>query len=212
MHVIGVVSQKGGVGKSTITRMLAREFVVNDWTTLIGDTDNGQTTSTNWVATRNKHNVTPELIAQPVAKLSRVMLQNFDLVIFDGKPHSSTETLEIAKLSQMLVIPTGVSMDDLRPAVILGHELKAKGIPRERMIFVLTRTGDSETEVSDARNYMALGGYDTAEADLPERTGYRMAQNIGRTVAETVFPSLNERADKLAQELMDRFAKLTGIA
>src|SRR5215467_13387540 len=37
--IIGVVSQKGGVGKSTIARLVAREFAAQGWQVKIGDLD-----------------------------------------------------------------------------------------------------------------------------------------------------------------------------
>ncbi|MBA3922086.1 MAG: ParA family protein, partial [Nostocaceae cyanobacterium] len=45
---IGVVSQKGGVGKSTIARLLAREYAAAGWDVKIADLDIAQATSTNW--------------------------------------------------------------------------------------------------------------------------------------------------------------------
>ena len=50
--VIGVVSQKGGVGKSTIARMIAREFAAQDWRVKIGDLDISQATSFKWRSRR----------------------------------------------------------------------------------------------------------------------------------------------------------------
>ena len=38
---------------------------------------------------------------------------------------------------------------------------------------------------------------------LPERAGYRMAQNAGYAVTETRFGALNQRADALIQALID---------
>ncbi len=35
--IIGAVSQKGGVGKSTIARLVAREFAAQDWAVKIAD-------------------------------------------------------------------------------------------------------------------------------------------------------------------------------
>jgi cellulose biosynthesis protein BcsQ len=43
--IIGVVSQKGGVGKSTITRLVARELAAQDWQVKIADLDISQATS-----------------------------------------------------------------------------------------------------------------------------------------------------------------------
>jgi chromosome partitioning protein len=36
---------------------------------------------------------------------------------------------------------------------------------------------------------------------IPEKTAYRRASDEGRSLTETCFPSLNERADRLAQSI-----------
>jgi hypothetical protein len=41
---------------------------------------------------------------------------------------------------------------------------------------------------------------------LTERPGYRQAQNLGRSPTETGFPSLNEKARRLARAILDRLA------
>ena len=45
---------------------------------------------------------------------------------------------------------------------------------------------------------------------MPVKTGYQLAQNTGRAINESQYPSLNERADALAQEIIDRFTELAG--
>ena len=50
--IIGIVSQKGGVGKSTIARLLAREYAQAGWNAKIADLDVAQGTSFNWQARR----------------------------------------------------------------------------------------------------------------------------------------------------------------
>ena len=47
------------------------------------------------------------------------------------------------------------------------------------------------------------------KGDLPSKTGYQHAQNSGRSVAESAYPTLNERAEALAQEIHDTLEGLT---
>jgi chromosome partitioning protein len=49
---IGMVSQKGGVGKSTLARLLAREYANAGWNVKIADLDVSQGTSFSWQARR----------------------------------------------------------------------------------------------------------------------------------------------------------------
>jgi chromosome partitioning protein len=50
--VVAMVSQKGGVGKSTLARLLAREFAAQEWNVKIGDLDISQGASFQWRARR----------------------------------------------------------------------------------------------------------------------------------------------------------------
>lgn len=204
--IIGCVSQKGGVGKSTIARMLAREFAQAGWSVLIADTDNRQTTSTKWVAARNSAGIMPEIAAMPVGKASQVPQQNYDCVIFDGAPNSSKLTLEIVRRSHFTVIPTGASIDDLEPSVLLGHELRRQGIKPQQFAFALCRVS-TEAEIVEARQYITMAGYRCLEGELLERPAYRVVQNGGRATTETPYGSLNRRAEVLAQAVIDLAVK-----
>jgi chromosome partitioning protein len=126
-------------------------------------------------------------------------------VVIDGPARTSSATLAIARVASLVVQPTGASIDDLRPAVREFHALVKAGIPQDRLTFALNRIG-TEAEEADARAYLTEAGYAILAGCLPERPGYRRAQNIGLAVTETPYAGLNERADQLIQALIDRLA------
>jgi chromosome partitioning protein len=209
--IIGCISQKGGVGKSTLARLLAREYANNGWLVKVADMDSKQLTTTNWNARRNENGVLPEIEVQnhkTTVQASRTS-GNYDLLIFDGKPHATTETLEIAKLSDCLLIPSGYSLDDLQPTVLLANDLKASGIERKKMSIVFSRVGDSEAEANEAKQYVHAAGYHFIDAVIPERTGYRRASDLGKALTETSFASLNEAADKVVESIVQRINEIT---
>ena len=81
---------------------------------------------------------------------------------------------------------------------------------KEKILFVLNKTIESDLAVREARAYISeRTGYKLAEQDLSVRTGYQMAQNNGRAVSETNFDTLNEKADALAAEIVERMTELT---
>jgi chromosome partitioning protein len=127
----------------------------------------------------------------------------YNLLIFDGQPHSMAGTLEIANVSDALILPTGLSLDDLKPTVLLAHVLVHHRIPSDKLAFALCRVGDRENEITEARAYIVRAGYQVLEGELPERTGYRRASDQGRAPSETMHPSLRERAERLAQSVID---------
>src|SRR5215203_4751375 len=64
ISIIGVVSQKGGVGKSTLARLTAREFATSGWNVKIADLDVSQGTSFNWQARRLQNTVEPAVAVE----------------------------------------------------------------------------------------------------------------------------------------------------
>ena len=52
--IISLISQKGGVGKSAVARLLAVEFTKAGWSVKIADLDPAQGTSTKWKARRDE--------------------------------------------------------------------------------------------------------------------------------------------------------------
>ena len=208
--IVGVVGQKGGCGKSTISRLIAREYAHAEWTVKIADLDVSQGTTFNWQARRLQNAIEPAVPVERFGTVEQVLkvAPQYDLVILDGPPHSTSGTLRIAQTSELSILPTGLSLDDLEPSILLAHELVKKGIPREKLAFALCRVGDSEGEIEEARNYIKQAGYIVLKGELPERTAYRRAADAGRALTETPFQSLNARADALAQSIVDHISKL----
>lgn len=203
--VIAFISQKGGVGKSTLARAVAREAAAGGLRTKIADLDTQQGTSVDWHRTRMDAGIEPAVSAESfkTAAQALAMADQFDVLILDGPARTSSATLEIARAANLVVQPTGPSLDDLRPAVREFHALVKAGIPRDRLTFALNRVG-TDAEEMDARGYLAEAGYQVLAGCLVERPAYRMAQNGGRAITETRYPALNTRADVLIQSLIDQ--------
>ncbi|MCB1806605.1 MAG: ParA family protein, partial [Candidatus Competibacteraceae bacterium] len=166
---IGMVSQKGGVTKSTLARLIAREYAVGGWAVKIADLDVSQGTSYDWQARRLEAGITPEI---PVERFSSVdaalkATGQYNLVVFDGAPHSTAGTKRIAQVSDVVILPTGPSLDDLKPTVLLAHSLVKEGVDRSKLYFALCRVGDSEAEITEARDYLTQAGYQVLEAAIP---------------------------------------------
>ena len=203
--VIAFVSQKGGVGKSTLARALAREAAKGGLKVKLADLDTQQGTSVDWHRIRLAAKIEPTISAEAYATAAQALAvaEQYDLLVIDGPARTSAATLDIARRSSIVVQPTGAAGDDLRPAVREFHALTNAAIPRGRLVFALNRIG-TEAEEADARGYIAEAGYGVLPGCLPERAGYRLAQNGGFAITETRFAQLNERADALIQALIDR--------
>ena len=68
-YVIGMVSQKGGAGKSTLARLFARELAADGFAVKIADLDTQQTTCADWAADRAEAELEPEVQVQAFGKL-----------------------------------------------------------------------------------------------------------------------------------------------
>ena len=121
----------------------------------------------------------------------------------DCPPNATAGTLKAAQASTCLILPTGLSLDDLEPSILLAHEFIKQGVLPERLAFALCRVGESEIEIAEARHYIQRAGYTVLKGAIPEKIAYRRASDEGRTLTETRFPSLNERSDTVAQSVID---------
>lgn len=208
MFVISALSQKGGVGKSTLARLIARTYANSDWQVKIADFNLKQKTSVDWSALRTESNIEPNVPAEAFGSMKNVLAQSYDLIVCDGKPDADTTTLEIAKHSHLIVIPTGTAIDDLMPQIKFAHELRSKGIDRNAILFVLNQTPDSDAAIRDAKAFIEQAGYKTAQTEISFKTAYQNAQNSGRAISETNYPRLNDKAERLAQEIVDALHNL----
>ena len=203
--VIGLISQKGGVGKSTLARALAREAAAGGLRVKLADLDVQQGTSTNWYRRRLEAGIEPAFSVEAFKTATQALkiAPDYDVLVLDGPARASAATLAIGQQAALIVQPTGASVDDLHPAVLTFHELVREGIPRERLLFALCKIG-TDVEEAEARAYIAQAGFSALAGFIPERPAYRQAQNLGLTITETRFPQLNRRADELLQNVVDR--------
>lgn len=201
--VIACLSQKGGVGKSTISQLIARTYASAGWRVKIADFNTKQKTSVDWVALRLNAGWKPEIAGEPFDKISLALKADCDLLVIDGRPDTDSTVREIAPAANVIIIPTGVSAADLKPQIMFGTELLARGYPRSKIMFVINRSNDSELALKDAQSYVGSAGFAFAKTDLPDRVGYQNAMNIGRAISESFYTSLSERAEALATEIVN---------
>ena len=104
--IVSMVSQKGGVGKSTLARLLAREFATQDWRVNFADLDISQGTSFQWRARRLEDQIEPDVPVEQFGRVDQALKigDQYDLLIFDGAPHGSQATRAIAQTSDLTVI------------------------------------------------------------------------------------------------------------
>jgi len=207
-YKVAMVAQKGGVGKSTLARIIAVEAAKGGLSVKIADLDTQQTTCVNWASRRAEGGIKPEIRAEPFKSVDTALNDSasFDLYIFDGAPHSSRETQQACQASDMVIIPTSEGLDDLQPSVVLANNLMKEGIAPTKIAFALCITTDSTKELNAARDYLDQTPYRVLDGEIPFRAAFKTAMDAGKSITETSFPTLRKKADSMAQSIIDAVA------
>ena len=183
-EIISFVGQKGGTGKSTLARAFAVESAKAQTGVLIADLDFAQRSSWDRVQRRAANHLLPAIRVEMVPRLQIfTKAAEVDLLVVDAPGAADASTVWIAQGSQLTVLPTGPSVDDLNPTIRLMHELMEKGLADWRIALALCRI-HSDADAAFARDYLRQANYKALKGELRERKGFADLQNIGRAVTE----------------------------
>jgi chromosome partitioning protein len=209
--IISLISQKGGVGKSAIARLLAVEFTRAGWSVKIADLDTMQGTATKWKVRRDQAHVQPEIPVEKFATVERALreAEKYDLLIVDGPAHAEQSGLSMAKASDLVLMPTCYGLDDLDAQVEAAYELEERGIPHDRIWFVFSRTTGSPAEDQTARAYLQRARINVFDPVMSELPSVRQALNGGKAASEVSFPVIRERAMALAVAVASQIKGVT---
>ncbi|WP_223518235.1 ParA family protein [Pseudomonas sp. BF-R-21] len=201
-----VASQKGGVSKSVIAYALAENLAIPGTRVVLCDTDYPQFSTLTLAELRVQHGgdklpftVVPCKDTGEVGRKSK----GFNHVVIDGAPHASQDTFHYANHADVVILPTRTAILDLTPNLELARSLEARGIPRDRMVFVLTQS-PSKSETATARTILQYEGWAVLEQDLHFATSYSTAGDRGRTISEVRHPGLKYKAGRLLEQLLRR--------
>jgi len=194
VFTIGLISQKGGVGKTTIAIHLATAFQFSGHETLVVDLD-PQASAAEWKDARAE--ARPYVIAVPSSRLRKTLQtaheNEAEVVILDTAPHSEGTALEAARASDLILVPCQPSIMDLRAmrktADLLMHLKKP--------IFAVLNDVAAQGSVADeaARAITAQFGMPVCPIRLGQRVAFNRCLLAGQTAQEY------EPAGKAAQEV-----------
>jgi len=197
--IVAFVSQKGGVGKSTLARSLAVVDVEVGLRVRLADLDPQRRTLVRWACAREQSRVAPavEVTAIDSARVALSNGRDVDLLVLDLPGQLDNSFVEVAAGAQLIVQPTSPSIDDLHPALLVFDALKRVQAPPERMAFALCRVlGEREAETT--RDYLRGRGYTVLRSAIH-----------GRALSETRQQSLNTAAREMMLDLLDRALSAT---
>lgn len=204
MAVVGIVGQKGGCGKSTVARATAVEGSTGKRRVLLLDCDPGQHTSMDFKDTRALNNRKPAIEVEPVGFDDDLLAaiedaeQTHDMVIVDARGHSDEQTLDLAGVCDLLVIPAAPNSDDLRPAAMLYHELTEAG---GYCVLILNKVG-SAAQSKWARKALAETGITPLAKEIPSMLCFQNAPTYGCAITEVKEPGPRGKAQKAIRAIL----------
>ena len=203
--VVSFVGQKGGVGKSTLARLIAVGAACRGRRVLLADFDLEQLTCVEWNALRQRNGIEPEIDARSMKSLKKLRNSDHtaDFIVVDTRGLVDALTKEVAEESDVVFLPTGPSTDDLRPTLALARKLAKRGADG-RLVVVLAKVGRSETQLQKAVATIEDAGFEALDAYWPQRDGFQADLDAGRAGREARNPHLHDAAMAIECSLIKR--------
>jgi chromosome partitioning protein len=182
MKTLGLISQKGGVAKTTLATALAVCAEQVGKGAAVFDLD-PQASAAFWKDTRQAE--TPAVVAIPAARLGNMLRAaeeaGTELAIIDTPPFAKDIAFEAAQAADFILIPT-------RPAVLdvmaMSKTLELVGHYGKPSAVVLTFCPTQGREVSDTIEAVKQLGARIVPVKIHHRVAYSRAQQTGLTAQE----------------------------
>lgn len=182
MKVLAVLSQKGGVGKTTLATCLAVAAEQAGKRVAIIDID-PQATASFWKDVRNQDS--PAVISVQSIRLGAMIKasadEGTDLVIIDGAAVARDVTSEAAKHADFVIVPTKTAVFD---TMSMTHTLEVVRDQKKSFAVVLTFVPPQGQETHDAIEAIAELGADVCPVTIGNRKAFFRAQGSGLAVQE----------------------------
>jgi len=187
MHVIAVLNQKGGAGKTTIATHLARALQLGGAGVLLVDSD-PQGSARDWAAVRDEQPVTVVGIDRPTIERDLRNIARKDFVVIDGAPQAADLAISAIKAASFVLIPVQPSPYDIWATADLVDLVKQRIEVTDgklRAAFVVSRAIKGtkiSVEISEA---LAGYGLPILAARVTQRVSYPGTAALGTTVLDT---------------------------
>ena len=204
MKIASFIGQKGGVGKSTLARVLAVAAARQEYKVLLSDFDLEQLSCLEWSATRLNNGIEPDIEARAFKSFKKLRnsAEGYDLVVVDTRGLADELTTEVSQESDIVFLPTGTSMDDLRPTLALARRLSKSRKIGNKIVLVLSKVGRSERLLEIAKETIADAGFEVLDSIWPERDGFQADLDVGKAGSESHNPYLREAAQAIEADMM----------
>jgi chromosome partitioning protein len=194
MLTIALISQKGGVGKTTLAIHLATAFEAQGRQTLLVDLD-PQTSAAEWKDARQAER--PYVMAMPPSRLGKALEtareHQAEVVVLDTAPHSEGTALDAARAADLILVPCQPSIMDLRA---MRKTADLLNYVKKTTYAVLNEVAPQGTVADEAgRAITAQFGIPVCPIRLGQRVAFNRCLLTGQTAQEY------EPGSKAAQEI-----------
>lgn len=182
MKTLAIISQKGGVGKTTLATCLAVAAEQDGRKTAIFDLD-PQATASFWKDIREAE--TPAVASIQAIRLPAMQKaareSNADLVIIDGAAVARDVAFEAARAADFVLIPTKTAVFD---TISMTHTLEVVRQCEKPFSVVLTFVPPAGKETEDAVEAASALNASICPVQIGNRKAYFRAQSAGLAVQE----------------------------
>lgn len=183
MHVLAIIGQKGGNGKTTTALGLAVAASLVGRDVAVIDLD-PQTTAANWSDRRGKE--TPAVVSCQVSRLIQVLgaaeKGGADLAVIDTPGKSTDALIAAAKAADFVLMPLQPQLYDIETLASLKDVLTLAGNP-PAAVFV-NRAPIQGKRHMETQEAAAAQGFVVCPVVLFNRAAHGDAGNIGQAAAE----------------------------
>jgi len=194
MPTIAIISQKGGVGKTTLAIHLAAAAQDTGAVALIVDTD-PQATASQWATWRK--DTPPEVIDSPpprlAAKIRQAQEQGAQWIVIDTPPHADSAARAAVEVADFVLIPCRPSAFDLSAIETTAKLVQL--LRKPAYVVFIAGPPNASRVYQEAGELVESYGTPPCPIQVPDRAAYRHASAEGRTVMEL------ERAGKAAEDI-----------
>jgi chromosome partitioning protein len=202
MNVIAFLSQKGGSGKTTLSVHTAVAAEATGERVCVIDAD-PQESATAWANAREAG--TPIVATAQAGELDAALRaaegEGMTLAVVDAPPHAAPAAGQIARRSELVLIPVRPSAFDLA-AVPAAVEIVAAA--KVRGAFVLSACPFRAPEIGETRAALEAYGLPIVPGEITDRRAFARAVTTGSAVTEF------EAEGKAAEEIRALWAWIKG--